>query len=94
MAEVANNPALNRYEMLVEGVTAFVEYRREGDVIALTHTEVPQALSGRGVGTALARGTLDLIRAAGLTIRPLCPFIAAFIERHPDYSDLVAADRG
>ncbi|MFE0755099.1 GNAT family N-acetyltransferase [Inquilinus sp. NPDC058860] len=94
MAEVADNPALSRYEMVVDGVTAFVEYRREGDVVALTHTEVPKALSGRGVGTALARGTLDRIRAAGLTVRPLCPFIAAFIERHPDDADLVAADRG
>ena len=93
MAEVADNPALSRYEMVVDGVTAFVAYRRDGDVVELVHTEVPQALSGRGVGTTLARGTLDLIRAAGLTIRPLCPFIAAFIQRHPDYADLVAADR-
>lgn len=94
MAEVADNPALSRYEMVVDGITAFIEYRQEGDVLALTHTEVPQALSGHGVGTALARGTLDRIRAAGLRIRPLCPFIAAFIQRHPDYADLVAADRG
>jgi predicted GNAT family acetyltransferase len=94
MAEVTDNPALSRFEMVVDGVTAFVEYRREGEVLALTHTEVPKALSGRGVGTALARGTLDRIRAAGQTIRPLCPFIAAFIQRHPDYADLVAADRG
>jgi len=94
MAEVRNNPALSRYEMVVDGVTAFIEYRREGDVLALTHTEVPKALSGRGVGSALARGTLNRIRAAGQTIRPLCPFIAAFIQRHPDDADLVAADRG
>lgn len=94
MAEVTDNPALSRFEMAVDGVTAFVAYRREGDVLALVHTEVPQALSGRGVGSALARGTLDLIRAAGIKIRPLCPFIAAFIQRHPNYADLVAADRG
>lgn len=94
MAEVADNPALSRYEMVVDGVTAFVVYRRDGDVVELVHTEVPQALSGRGVGTALARGTLDLIRAAGQRTRPLCPFIAAFIQRHPDYADLVATDRG
>ena len=94
MAEVTDNPALSRYEMLVDGVTAFVVYRRDGDVVELVHTEVPQTLSGRGVGSALARGTLDLTRAAGLKIRPLCPFIAAFIQRHPDYADLVAADRG
>ncbi|WP_395672599.1 GNAT family N-acetyltransferase [Inquilinus sp.] len=94
MADVTDNPALSRYEMAVDGVTAFVEYSRDGDVLALTHTEVPEALSGRGVGSALARGTLDQIRAAGLTIRPLCPFIAAYIERHPEYADLVAADRG
>lgn len=90
MAEVTDNPAQNRYELVVDGVTAIVEYRRAGDVVDLTHTEVPQALAGRGVGSALARGTLDLVRAAGLKVRPSCPFIAAFIQRDPDYQDLVA----
>jgi predicted GNAT family acetyltransferase len=94
MAEVTDNPALSRYELVVDGVTAIAAYRRTGDVLELTHTEVPQALSGRGIGTALARGTLDLVRAAGLTMRPSCPFMAAFIARHPEYGDLVAADRG
>jgi len=94
MAEVADNPALSRYEMAVDGKVAVVEYRRLGDVLALTHTEVPQALSGRGVGTALVLATLDRVRAAGLKVRPLCPFITAVIRRHPEYGDLVATDRG
>lgn len=89
MAEVTDNPAQNRYELVVDGVTAIVEYQRAGDLVDLTHTEVPQALAGRGVGSALARGTLDLVRTTGLKVRPSCPFIAAFIERHPDYQDLV-----
>lgn len=94
MVEVTDNPALSRYELVVDGVTAIAEYRRSGDVLDLTHTEVPQAVSGRGIGTALVRGMLDRIRADGLTVRPLCPFVAAVIARHPEYGDLVAADRG
>jgi predicted GNAT family acetyltransferase len=94
MAEVTDNPALSRYELAVDGVTAIAEYRRSGKVLEVTHTEVPQAVSGRGIGTALVRGMLDRIRADGLTVRPLCPFVAAVIARHPEYGDLVAVDRG
>jgi hypothetical protein len=56
------------------------------------HTEVPEALSGQGVGSRLVRGALDLIRAEGLMVVPSCSFVAAWIGKHPDYADLVAAE--
>lgn len=90
MADVTDNTALNRFEMDVDGTVAFVEYVREPNRTILVHTEVPQALSGKGVGSRLAKGVLDRVRAAGGKVTPRCEFIAAYIERHPDYADLVA----
>ena len=60
--------------------TAFVEYRCAGDRIVLLHTEVPGALSGKGVGSKLVRGTLDAARAEGLKVVPRCGLVAAYIE--------------
>jgi predicted GNAT family acetyltransferase len=89
MTDVRDNPALNRFEMDTEAGPAIVTYRRNGKVLKLVHTEVPAALGGKGVGSKLAKGVLDLIRANGDTIVPLCPFMRGYIERHPDYADLV-----
>ena len=52
------------------------------------HTEVPKALEGRGIGSALIRGVLDIARAQGLKVNPVCPFAKTYIERHPEYADL------
>ena len=90
MPQVKDNPATGRFEMTSGESTAFVEYRRAGDRIALLHTEVPQALSGQGVGSKLVRGTLDAARTEGLKVVPRCGFVAAYIERHPEYRDLLA----
>jgi uncharacterized protein len=89
MTEVTDNAGLSRYEMAVDGVTAFVIYARQGDEITLVHTEVPQALGGRGIGSALATGVLEDIRSRGLRVVPECEFIAAFIQRHREFADLV-----
>ena len=76
------------------GAVAFVEYRREGgDHIVLTHTEVPEALSGQGVGSKLVRGVLDALRAEGPKVVPRCEFVAAYVERHPEYRNLMADGR-
>ncbi len=93
MPQVKDNPALGRFEMGSGDGTAFVEYRRAGDRIALLHTEVPEALSGQGVGSKLVRAVLDRIRAEGLKVVPRCEFVAAYVDRHPEYRDLLA-DRG
>ncbi|MFV0294805.1 MAG: GNAT family N-acetyltransferase [Hyphomicrobiaceae bacterium] len=89
MSDVVDNPAEGRFEMKVEGATAFVTYRREDGVITLNHAEVPRALEGRGIGGRLVRGTLDLVRSEGLKVVPRCSFVAAFIDRNPSYQDML-----
>ena len=91
MSEVRDNPAMGRFEMVSGDAVAFVEYERSGgDRIALLHTEVPEALSGQGVGSKLVRGVLDALRAEGAKVVPRCEFVAAYVERHPEYRDLLA----
>jgi predicted GNAT family acetyltransferase len=89
MTDVRDNPALNRFEMDTEAGPAIVSYRRDGKVLKLIHTEVPEAMAGKGVGSRLAQGVLNLIRANGDTIVPLCDFMRGYIGRHPEYADLV-----
>lgn len=69
---------------------AYVVYKREGRRVVLIHTEVPEALSGQGIGSKLVRGTLDQLRADGDEIVPRCEFVAAYIARHPEYEDMIA----
>lgn len=90
MASVTDNTAKSRYEMAVDGRIAFVAYRRAGDVIMLNHAEVPVELEGQGIGSELARATLDRVRSEGLKVVPRCSFIASFIQRNPGYADLLA----
>lgn len=88
--EVKDNAALSRYELDVGGEIAVAVYQMRDGQRVFTHTEVPKSLSGQGVGSALARGALDDARARGMTVVPLCSFIAGYIKRHPEYQDLVA----
>ena len=90
MLMVSDNPTMNRFEMTSGNAVAFVEYRRTGNQIVLTHTEVPEELSGQGVGSKLVGGVLDKLRAEGRSIVPECEFVAAFIQKHPGYQSLVA----
>ncbi len=87
---VTDNTALNRYELITDGGIAFIRYRAGAGIRTFTHAEVPKALEGHGLGSALARGALDLARAQGCKIVPQCPFIADFIAKHSEYRDLVA----
>lgn len=88
---VTNVPAELRYEARDEetlaGLAAYL--LTSNDLIVLTHTEVEDGFEGKGVGSQLARFALDDARARGLGVVPLCPFIKGWIERHPDYADLV-----
>ena len=90
MTDVYDSPARSRYEITVAGETAFAAYRREGDVLVMTHTIVPPAIEGHGVGSTLVAGALADVRRRGLRIVPQCPFVAAYLERHPDEEDLLA----
>lgn len=91
---VTNNTSKNRFEIQIEDQFAVAEYRLMNDThIAFTHTEVPTSLEGNGIGSKLARFGLDYARKHHLKVLPYCPYIAAWIERHPDYQDLVDHNR-
>jgi predicted GNAT family acetyltransferase len=90
--EVRDAPDRQRYEVLEDGTLAgFALYLDHDGTRVFTHTEVFPAFEGRGVGSALARAALDDLRASGRTLVARCPFIRGYIERHPDYADLVDA---
>jgi uncharacterized protein len=89
--EVNHNQAARRFEVEVGGSRALLEYERVGDRVVFLHTEVPAALEGRGIGSALARAALDDARAQGLAAVPRCSFVRGYIERHPEYRPLVDA---
>lgn len=88
--EVRDNPARRRFELDVAGGQAFIDYRRHAGVVTMVHAEVPAALQGGGLGSALVRGALLLVREQGERVVPACPFVAAYIERHPEFRDLLA----
>ncbi len=87
-SQIRDDRERHRYELAVDGEIAYVRYRRAPGVITFVHTEVPERLGGRGIGSRLARHVLDGARADGLKVVPLCPFIAAFMNKHPEYDDL------
>lgn len=88
---VVENAELDRFEALLPTgeVAGFVTYQRTGSTIALLHTEVFDRYEGQGIGTTLVKGTLDQVAEAGLRLRPVCPFVTAYLERHPEYAELV-----
>ena len=82
--DVRDDRERHRYEAQVAGGTAFAAYRLEGGRIIFTHTEVPEASQGQGVGEELVRHAVEDARARGLEIVPLCPFVAEWIAKHPN----------
>ena len=86
---VRDNPGKSQFEMDTDAGLAFARYRREGATLTVLHTEVPRAIEGRGLGTRLVRGVLDVARARGDKVVPLCGFMRAFIARNPAYADLI-----
>jgi predicted GNAT family acetyltransferase len=91
---VRDNKQEHRFEMMLgEGKMAFIQYRQAGEgVLALTHAEVPEEFEGRGIGNALVKRTFELVRAEELKIIPACPFVAAYLRRHPEYTSLAASE--
>jgi hypothetical protein len=88
--DVTDAPELGRYEARVDGeLVGYTEYRRHDGTIMLSCTEVPEELQNKGIGAALARFAFDRAREEGKRIEPVDPFIAGWIERHPDYADMV-----
>lgn len=91
MLTVVDNPAKQRFELAIEGsrAVAAAYYQMKGDRVVLTHTIVPDEASGQGVGSKLAHGVFDEIRASGRKAILICPFMTSFYERHPEYVDVV-----
>jgi predicted GNAT family acetyltransferase/glutaredoxin len=90
-AVVTDNAEAARYELRLDGrLIGIAAYRRRPGRIAITHTEVEPTCSGRGFGSMLAESALRDARANGERVLPLCPFIADYVRRHPEYEDLVA----
>ena len=86
---VTNNEERKRYEIDLGGAYAYVEYILAKNLIVLSHTEVPPAFEGQGVANKVIRAALEDARDRGLPVNPLCPFVAAFIARHPEYLEIV-----
>ncbi|MEP9375186.1 GNAT family N-acetyltransferase [Aquabacter sp. CN5-332] len=87
--EVIDNPAESRFEMPVGDEIAVAYYVIEDGRVVLTHTEVPQALSGQGIGSKLAKGVFEKIHASGRRAIAKCPFMAAYASRHPEFAALL-----
>ena len=87
--QVRNNATESRFEFDADGHTALAYYTIAGDVITFRHTEVPPALEGHGIGSRLVRGALAFARAQGLKVVPQCPFVSAYMAKHPEFNDLL-----
>ena len=93
-AAVVHNEAAHQFEVTVDGKMAFLTYRLPpaGGSITFLHTEVPQEMEGHGIGSQLARAGLDYARDRQLSVVPLCPFVAEYVRRHPQYLEFVRED--
>ncbi len=87
---VVDNTARHRFELTEQGLTAFADYRLDGVRLVIPHVEAPPALRGTGAAGRLMTGVLDQVRERGLKVVPVCPYAKVFIQRHPEYRDLVA----
>jgi len=90
--DVVNNAASNRFEIKIGDHLAVLDYRQRESSIDLKHTEVPAAFEGHGLGAKLAHAALEFAKAQGLTVRASCPYVAAYIKRHPEYEVLTHRD--
>jgi uncharacterized protein len=86
---VVMNEATSRFESYLDGETAFTEYVIHNGAMVLPHTVVPPAFEGKGVGSALAKAALGYARDHGLAVKPKCPFIAGYIQKHSEWADIV-----
>ena len=79
----------HRFIVNLDGAMALLIYKEEGDIIYLVHTEVPMAMEGKGIGGQLAKAALNYARENNFKVVPRCPFVASYLQRHPEYNDLV-----
>jgi predicted GNAT family acetyltransferase len=84
-----HNQEDHRFELERDGLLAVLDYMRIGDIITFTHTGVPPAIEGRGIGSQLVKTGLDYARENGLRVRSLCWFVSKYIRLHKEYQDLL-----
>ena len=87
--KLIDNQERKQFEFRIDGKVARIEYIRALDKIYLTHTEVPSQLEGKGIASQLVLESLEKIKEEGLTLVPMCPFVAMYIKRHPEWKELV-----
>ncbi|WP_199086130.1 GNAT family N-acetyltransferase [Bosea sp. ASV33] len=87
--DVVENAEQKRFELPLDGGTALVAYRRDGERLVLVHTEVPAEFGGQGIGSKLAKGVFELLRASGRKAVVRCEFLQGWLAKHPDYNDVV-----
>lgn len=88
--EVTNNIEQKRFELKTADKVAFVDYISAKEKFFLTHTEVPKSLEGQGIGSKLVVHALNYIKSENLKLVPLCPFVAAYLKRHPEWKEILA----
>jgi len=86
---IRHDAEARRFQTEVDGHTGVLDYSEHGDRVSFDHVVVPDAIGGRGVAGALTRHALEHARAEGWRVVPRCPYVRAWVERHPDYADLV-----
>jgi uncharacterized protein len=89
MNRVRDNKTQSRFELDAEGALAFANYRLTPSAVIITHTETPRPLRGRGIASELVQGALELIRADGLKVVAGCGFVVDYLNKHPEYADMV-----
>jgi predicted GNAT family acetyltransferase len=87
--QLIDNEAAKQYEFHIDGAIPRIEYIKSGEKIFLAHTEVPRELEGQGIGSAIIKAALEDIEKRELILIPLCPFVASYIKRHPEWKKLV-----
>jgi predicted GNAT family acetyltransferase len=89
-SKVVHNVAQARFELRVGDDLCVLDYRRTGAKLVIFHTEVPQPFEGRGLAARMTRAAFDFARSENLRVEPRCPYTAAFMQKHPEYNDLLA----
>jgi len=89
LIDIFENTTRKCFETKVGDAIAFIEYIRAKGAVYLTHTEVPKALEGQGIASTLVKGVLTILKNEEAKIAPLCPFVAAYIKRHPEWKTML-----
>lgn len=87
--DISHNEQAKRFETTIDGHTGYISYQERGNSLIYDHTIVPEALGGRGIGSVLVKHALDYAREHDKKVVPQCSFVSSYINKHPDYQDLL-----